>query len=104
MATDRYLISLASSCIGSFQGNADIELQSIQPIVPAASVHGLSVQNGAVRPLLCATAWEISVANYIFRCAVTWRAWHGRRRRVDEDGAHEKWSFAKQVTFTAPPL
>ena len=56
MATDRYLISLASSCIGSFQGNADIESQSIHPIVPAAGVHGLSAQNGAVRPLLCATA------------------------------------------------
>ena len=37
--------------------------------------------------------WELSVANYIVTDAVTWRAWHGRRRREKMDGADEKCSF-----------
>ena len=60
--------------------------------MPTVSVHGLSAQFGALRPLLCTNAWEMSVANYIVTDAVTWRAWHGRRRREKMDGAGEKWS------------
>ena len=78
--------------LAALPGNARIEAQPIQLIMPAVGVHGLSAQFGALRPLLCTNAWELSVANYILRCAVTWRAWHGRRRREKMDGADEKCS------------
>ena len=78
--------------LAALPGNARIEAQPIQLIMPPVGVHGLSAQFGALRPLLCTNAWELSVANYIFRCAVTSRAWHGRRRREKMDGADEKWS------------
>ena len=39
MATDRYLISLASSCIGSFRGEPGIELQASQSMQSAGGVH-----------------------------------------------------------------
>ena len=60
--------------------------------------HGLGALIGGLRPLLCTNACEMSDANYILRCTVMWRAWHGRRRRVDDEGAHDKWSVAKQVS------
>ena len=74
-------------------GHARIEAQFIQSIMPAVGVHGLSARFGALRPLLCTKAWELSVANHIVADAVTWRAWHGRRRREKMDRAVEKWSF-----------
>ena len=51
MAADQYLIVLPRFCIGSLQGKASIESQSIQSIMPIAGVHGLSAQDGALRPL-----------------------------------------------------
>ena len=75
--------------MAALPGNARIEAQPIQSIMPAVGVHGLSAQFGALRPLLCTNAWELSVANYIVADAVTWRAWHGRRRREKMDGADE---------------
>ena len=92
MATDQYLIAPSELALAALPGNARIEAQPIQSIMPAVGVHGLSAQFGALRPLLCTNAWELSVANYILRCAVTWRAWHGRRRREKMDGADEKCS------------
>ena len=71
--------------------------------MPAVGVHGLSAQFGALRPLLCATAWEISVANYIVTDAVTWRAWHGRRRREKMERAVEKWSFDSYSHLSVRP-
>ena len=59
MATDRYLISLASSCIGSFRGEPGIELQASQSMQSAGGVHGLSTQIGALRPVLTATALAV---------------------------------------------
>ena len=55
MAMDRYLISLASSCIGSFRGEPGIESQAMQAMQSAGGVHGLSAQIGALRPLLCSS-------------------------------------------------
>ena len=52
MTTDQYLIVLPRSCIGSLQGKDSIESQSIQSITPIAGVHGLSAQDGALRPFL----------------------------------------------------
>ena len=104
MATDPLSIFLASSCIGSFWGNARTGLQSIQPYVPAASIHGLSAQNGALRPLLCTSEMEFCLRIFNSVRAVTWPPWHGRRRHVEMDGTHEKWSFTKQADFTGTAL
>ena len=67
MATDRYLISLASSCIGSFRGEPVIESQASQSIQSAGGVHGLSTLIGALRQLLCSNGLELSDAKHIFR-------------------------------------
>ena len=72
MATDQYLILLPRSCIASFQDKASIESQSIQPIMPAAGVHGLSAQDGALRPLLCLSEMEFDLRIFNLVCAVTW--------------------------------
>ena len=104
MATGQYLILLPRSCIGSLQGKASIESQYIQSIMPAAGVHGLSAQDGALRPLLCLSEMEFDLRNFILVRAIMWHAWHGRWRRVAVDSEERNWSFAKQVTFTAPPL
>ena len=55
MATDQYLIVLARSCIGSFQGEAYKQSQAIIPFGLPGGVHGLSAQIGALRPLPCST-------------------------------------------------
>ena len=93
MATDRYLISLASSCIGSFRSEPGIELQSSQSMQSAGGVHGLSAQIGALRQLLCSNGLELSDAKHIFRCAIMWPTWHRRRSRMNVHGAPSKWSF-----------
>ena len=87
MVTDRYLISLASSCIGSFRGEPGIELQASQSMQSAGGVHGMSAQVGALRQLLCSNGLELSHEKYILRCAITWPSWHGRRSRMNVDGA-----------------
>ena len=87
MASDRYLISLASSCIGSFRGEPGIELQASQSIQSAGGVHGLSTLIGALRQLLCSNAAELSDANYNSVDAIKWPSWHGRRSRMKVDGA-----------------
>ena len=93
MATDRYLISLASSCIGSFRGEPGIASQAMQSMQSAGGVHGLSAQIGDLRPLLCLTETEFDHRNFAAVGAAMWRSWHGRRSRVEVDGAAEKWSF-----------
>ena len=92
MATDRYLISLASSCIGSFRGEPGIESQASQSIQSAGGVHGLSAQIGALRQLLCSNGLELSDENYIVVDAIMWPTWHGRRSRMNVDGARSKCS------------
>ena len=87
MASDRYLISLASSCIGSFRGEPGIELQASQSIQSAGGVHGLSTLIGALRQLLCSNGLELSDANYMAADAIMWPSWHGRRSRMNVDGA-----------------
>ena len=72
MATDQYLIVLPRSCIGSLQGKASIESQSIQSIMPAASVHGLSAQDGALRPLLCLSEMEFCLRTWTVSYGITW--------------------------------
>ena len=104
MATDQYLIVLPRSCIGSLQGKASIESQSIQPIMPAAGLHGLSAQDGALRPLLCTSEMEFDHRSFTNNSADTWPSWHGRRRRVEVDGEERKWSFPKQADFTVTTL
>ena len=54
MATDQCYIALPKSCIGIFHCKARIEsqLQLMQSIMPVGSVHGLSAQDGALRPKL----------------------------------------------------
>ena len=104
MATGQYLILLPRSCIGSLQGKASIESQSIQPIMPAAGLHGLSAQDGALRPLLCTSEMEFDHRSFTMHSPVTWPPWHGRRRRVEVHGEERKWSFAKQADFTVTPL
>ena len=94
MATDQYLIAPSDLALAALPGNARIEAQPIKSIMPrAVGVHGLSAQFGALRPLLCTNAWELSVSNYIVADAVTWRAWHGRRRREKMERAVDKCSF-----------
>ena len=95
MATDQYLIVLPRSCIGSLQGKASIESQSIQSIMPAASVHGLSAQDGALRPLLCLSEMDFCLRIFTAVGAVTWPSWHGRRRRVEVHWARRNRSFVK---------
>ena len=102
MATDRYLISLASSCIGSFRGEPGIELQASQSMQSAGGVHGLSAQIGALRPLLCSFASEFDLRNFTAVCAVIWPSWLVRRSRVDVHGAGLNRSFAKRVAWANP--
>ena len=52
--------------------------------------HGLSAQIGAVHAVLKANAAELSLENYLFRCAITWHAWHVRWRSVDLASAGEQ--------------
>ena len=87
MATDRYLIVLARSCIGSCQGEAYIESQASQSIQSAGGVHGLSAQIGALRQLLCSNGLELSDAKHNSVCAIMWPTWHGRRSRMNVHGA-----------------
>ena len=58
-----------------------------------AACHGLSALIGALRPLLCSNGSELSDENYMVADAIIWPSWHGRRSRVEVDGADEKWSF-----------
>ena len=52
MATDQCYIALPKSCIGIFHCKARIESQLMQSIMPVGGVHGLSAQDGALRPKL----------------------------------------------------
>ena len=58
-----------------------------QSMQSAGGVHGLSAQIGALRQLLCSNGLELSHEKYILRCAITWPSWHGRRSRMNVDGA-----------------
>ena len=84
---DRYLISLASSCIGSFRSEPGIELQASQSMQSAGGVHGLSAQIGALRQLLCSNGLELSQENYMVADAIMWPTWHRRRSRMNVHGA-----------------
>ena len=72
MAADQYLIDLPRSCIGSLQGKASIESQSIQSIMPIAGVHGLSAQDGALRPLLCLSKMEFCLRTWTVSYGMPW--------------------------------
>ena len=52
MATDQCYIALPKSCIGSFHCKARIESQLMQSVMPVGGMHGLSAQDGALRPKL----------------------------------------------------
>ena len=53
----------------------------------AGGVHGLSAQIGALRQLLCSNGLELSDAKHNSVCAIMWPTWHGRRSRMNVDGA-----------------
>ena len=105
-ATVHILIVLARTCDESSQGDACIEAQLMLPTMDCPTCvdwrRGLSAQIGALRPLLCTPEMESCLRIFNSVRAVTWHAWHGRRRRVGVDSEGRKWSFPKQVTPSHP--